>query len=111
MSVSEKRSESGVSSQLSIVHTERHDSGVYRCRAENAYGRDELLIYLAVQGELILISVTDLLLISTYFPVAVHYHIPINCRILHYIIIKRTTSLLSAYTSVHPHNRENTGDI
>ncbi|CAB3241311.1 unnamed protein product [Arctia plantaginis] len=49
MSVSEKRSESGVSSQLTIAHTERHDSGVFRCRAENAYGRDELLIYLAVQ--------------------------------------------------------------
>lgn len=50
MSVSEKRSESGASSQLSIAHAERQDSGVYRCRAENAYGRDELLIYLAVQG-------------------------------------------------------------
>lgn len=50
VSVSEKRSDSGVSSQLSIAHAERHDSGVYRCRAENAYGRDELLIYLAVQG-------------------------------------------------------------
>lgn len=50
VSVSEKRSENGVSSQLSIAHAERHDSGVYRCRAENAYGRDELLIYLAVQG-------------------------------------------------------------
>ncbi|XP_022821445.1 Down syndrome cell adhesion molecule-like protein Dscam2 [Spodoptera litura] len=49
VSVSEKRSDSGVSSQLSIAHAERHDSGVYRCRAENAYGRDELLIYLAVQ--------------------------------------------------------------
>lgn len=50
VSVSEKRSESGASSQLSIAHAERQDSGVYRCRAENAYGRDELLIYLAVQG-------------------------------------------------------------
>ncbi|CAG9796257.1 unnamed protein product [Diatraea saccharalis] len=49
VSVSEKRSDSGVSSQLTIAHAERHDSGVYRCRAENAYGRDELLIYLAVQ--------------------------------------------------------------
>ncbi|KAG7310281.1 hypothetical protein JYU34_003034 [Plutella xylostella] len=49
VSVSEKRSEGGASSQLSIAHAERHDSGVYRCRAENAYGRDELLIYLAVQ--------------------------------------------------------------
>ncbi|XP_037298795.1 Down syndrome cell adhesion molecule-like protein Dscam2 [Manduca sexta] len=49
VSVSEKRSDSGVSSQLTIAHAERPDSGVYRCRAENAYGRDELLIYLAVQ--------------------------------------------------------------
>ncbi|RVE43549.1 hypothetical protein evm_011807 [Chilo suppressalis] len=49
VSVSEKRSDSGVSSQLNIAHAERHDSGVYRCRAENSYGRDELLIYLAVQ--------------------------------------------------------------
>ncbi|XP_028161362.1 Down syndrome cell adhesion molecule-like protein Dscam2 [Ostrinia furnacalis] len=49
VSVTEKRSDNGVSSQLNIAHAERHDSGVYRCRAENAYGRDELLIYLAVQ--------------------------------------------------------------
>ncbi|XP_059046952.1 cell adhesion molecule Dscam2-like, partial [Achroia grisella] len=49
VSVSEKRSENGVSSQLNIAHAERRDSGVYRCRAENSYGRDELLIYLAVQ--------------------------------------------------------------
>ncbi|KOB72568.1 Down syndrome cell adhesion molecule-like protein, partial [Operophtera brumata] len=50
VSVSEKRSDSGVSSTLSIAHAARHDSGVYRCRADNAYGRDELLIYLAVQA-------------------------------------------------------------
>ncbi|CAG9581983.1 unnamed protein product [Danaus chrysippus] len=49
VSVSEKRSENGASSTLSITHAQRRDSGVYRCRAENAYGRDELLIYLAVQ--------------------------------------------------------------
>ncbi|CAH2101989.1 unnamed protein product [Euphydryas editha] len=49
VSVSEKRSESGASSTLTIAHAQRRDSGVYRCRAENAYGRDELLIYLAVQ--------------------------------------------------------------
>ncbi|CAG5008727.1 unnamed protein product [Parnassius apollo] len=49
ISVSEKRSDSGASSTLSIAHAQRRDSGVYRCRAENAYGRDELLIYLAVQ--------------------------------------------------------------
>ncbi|XP_053618370.1 cell adhesion molecule Dscam2-like isoform X1 [Plodia interpunctella] len=49
VSVKEQRSESGMSSQLNIAHAERRDSGVYRCRAENSYGRDELLIYLAVQ--------------------------------------------------------------
>ncbi|CAH2233234.1 jg20123 [Pararge aegeria aegeria] len=49
VSVSEKRSESGASSTLTVAHAQRRDSGVYRCRAENAYGRDELLIYLAVQ--------------------------------------------------------------
>ncbi|CAK1540394.1 unnamed protein product [Leptosia nina] len=49
VSVSEKRSENGASSELTIAHAQRRDSGVYRCRAENAYGRDELLIYLAVQ--------------------------------------------------------------
>nr|XP_026487100.1 Down syndrome cell adhesion molecule-like protein Dscam2 [Vanessa tameamea] len=49
VSVSEKRSESGASSTLTIAHAQRRDSGVYRCRAENAFGRDELLIYLAVQ--------------------------------------------------------------
>ncbi|XP_038220869.1 Down syndrome cell adhesion molecule-like protein Dscam2 [Zerene cesonia] len=49
ISVSEKRSENGAVSELNIAHAQRRDSGVYRCRAENAYGRDELLIYLAVQ--------------------------------------------------------------
>ncbi|XP_045772179.1 Down syndrome cell adhesion molecule-like protein Dscam2 isoform X1 [Maniola jurtina] len=49
VSVSEKRSDSGATSTLTIAHAQRRDSGVYRCRAENAYGRDELLIYLAVQ--------------------------------------------------------------
>ncbi|XP_072938506.1 cell adhesion molecule Dscam2-like [Epargyreus clarus] len=49
VSVSEKRSDSGASSTLTIAHAQRRDSGVYRCRAENSYGRDELLIYLAVQ--------------------------------------------------------------
>ncbi|VVC95273.1 unnamed protein product [Leptidea sinapis] len=36
VSVSEKRSENGASSELSIAHAQRSDSGVYRCRAENA---------------------------------------------------------------------------
>ncbi|KAL4702671.1 hypothetical protein ACJJTC_007102 [Scirpophaga incertulas] len=49
VTVSEQRGEHGVSSQLSVSAAQRRDSGVYRCRAENAYGRDELLLYLAVQ--------------------------------------------------------------
>lgn len=76
VSVSEKRSDSGASSQLGIAHAERQDSGVYRCRAENAYGRDELLIYLAVQGTnpivifftIVLILIMILNFTSTEFP-------------------------------------------
>lgn len=49
-----------MSSTLTIAHAARHDSGVYRCRAENSYGRDELLIYLAVQGEVMIVVKTSL---------------------------------------------------
>lgn len=42
--------DNGLKSQLSIAHTDRENSGVYRCQAENAFGRSEHLIYLAVQG-------------------------------------------------------------
>lgn len=37
-------------SELNIRQTDRQDSGLYKCQAENAFGRSELVIYLAVQG-------------------------------------------------------------
>lgn len=43
------KTEKGVVSQLTIVHSDRHDSGAYRCSAENPYGRAEQIIFLAVQ--------------------------------------------------------------
>ncbi|KAM8702920.1 hypothetical protein ACLKA7_005290 [Drosophila subpalustris] len=48
-SIAEMKTEKGVDSQLSIVHSDRHDSGAYRCLAQNPYGRAEHLIFLAVQ--------------------------------------------------------------
>lgn len=44
--------DNGLKSQLSIAHTDRENSGVYRCQAENAFGRSDHLIYLAVQGRI-----------------------------------------------------------
>ncbi|XP_076279934.1 Down syndrome cell adhesion molecule 3 isoform X5 [Lasioglossum baleicum] len=49
LSIRQIKAESGLKSQLSIDSSDRQDSGVYRCTAENAYGRSEHLIYLAVQ--------------------------------------------------------------
>lgn len=49
-SIAEMKTEKGVHSQLSISRSDRHDSGVYKCIAENPYGRSEQIIYLAVQG-------------------------------------------------------------
>ncbi|XP_034127418.1 Down syndrome cell adhesion molecule-like protein Dscam2 isoform X2 [Drosophila guanche] len=48
-SIAEMKTDKGVDSQLTIGHSDRHDSGVYRCVAENPYGRAEQIIYLAVQ--------------------------------------------------------------
>ncbi|XP_017047144.1 Down syndrome cell adhesion molecule-like protein Dscam2 isoform X1 [Drosophila ficusphila] len=48
-SIAEMKTEKGVDSQLTIGHSDRHDSGVYRCIAENPYGRAEQIIFLAVQ--------------------------------------------------------------
>lgn len=36
-------------SVVTISHTDRDDSGVYKCLAENAFGRSEHIINLAVQ--------------------------------------------------------------
>ncbi|XP_053986908.1 cell adhesion molecule Dscam2 isoform X2 [Hylaeus volcanicus] len=49
LSISQMKTEHGLKSQLSIGSSDRQDSGVYRCTADNAYGRSEHLIYLAVQ--------------------------------------------------------------
>ncbi|XP_047351251.1 Down syndrome cell adhesion molecule-like protein Dscam2 isoform X6 [Vespa velutina] len=49
LSISQIKTDNGLKSQLSISSSDRQDSGVYRCTANNAYGRSEHLIYLAVQ--------------------------------------------------------------
>lgn len=49
LNIAEVKIEGGVNSQLSISRTDRHDSGKYKCIAENPYGRSEQLIFLAVQ--------------------------------------------------------------
>ncbi|XP_059217414.1 cell adhesion molecule Dscam2 [Stomoxys calcitrans] len=48
-SIAEMKTEKGVDSQLTISRSDRHDSGIYKCVAENPYGRAEQVIYLAVQ--------------------------------------------------------------
>lgn len=42
---------SGAKSDLSIKTTDRTDSGLFSCRATNAFGSDETSINLIVQGE------------------------------------------------------------
>lgn len=54
--MSEVRTESGLRSQLSLSRAERRDSGVYRCQAENAFGRSEHLIYASVQGNIFMFN-------------------------------------------------------
>ncbi|XP_044594739.1 Down syndrome cell adhesion molecule-like protein Dscam2 [Cotesia glomerata] len=49
LSISQVKTDTGLKSQLSIGISDRQDSGIYRCTADNAYGRSEHLIYLAVQ--------------------------------------------------------------
>lgn len=51
ISIAEMKTENGVKSQLSLSRSDRHDSGKYRCVAENEFGRSEHLIFLAVQGK------------------------------------------------------------
>lgn len=52
LNIAEIKTENGVNSQLSISRTDRHDSGRYKCIAENPFGRSEHIIFLAVQGML-----------------------------------------------------------
>ncbi|XP_055715988.1 cell adhesion molecule Dscam2 isoform X2 [Phlebotomus papatasi] len=49
LNIAEIKTENGVNSQLSISRTDRHDSGRYKCIAENPFGRSEHTIFLAVQ--------------------------------------------------------------
>ncbi|XP_034948275.1 Down syndrome cell adhesion molecule-like protein Dscam2 isoform X1 [Chelonus insularis] len=49
LSISQVKTDTGLKSQLSIGGSDRHDSGIYRCTAENAFGKSEHIIYLAVQ--------------------------------------------------------------
>lgn len=54
LNIGEMKSDDGINSQLSISRTDRQDSGVYRCVAENLFGKSEHTIYLAVQGNTLL---------------------------------------------------------
>lgn len=51
LNIGEMKSEEGINSQLSISRSDRQDSGVYKCVAENLFGKSEHTIYLAVQGK------------------------------------------------------------
>lgn len=50
ISITEMQTTNGINSQLSITHSDRQDSGVYKCVAENPFGKSEYIIYVAVQG-------------------------------------------------------------
>lgn len=50
ISITEMQTTNGINSQLSITHSDRQDSGVYKCSAENPFGKSEHVIYVAVQG-------------------------------------------------------------
>lgn len=54
---------SGINSQLSITRSDRQDSGVYKCVAENPFGKSEHTIYVAVQGKFLTISPIHALLV------------------------------------------------
>lgn len=57
LSIGQIKTDNGLKSQLSIANSDRQDSGVYRCTADNLYGRSEHLIYLAVQGKAFLLLI------------------------------------------------------
>lgn len=47
--ITDTKIENGMKSQITISRADREDSGIYKCHAENAFGRSEHLINLAVQ--------------------------------------------------------------
>lgn len=51
ISINEMQVANGINSQLSITRSDRQDSGIYKCIAENPFGKSEHIIYLAVQGK------------------------------------------------------------
>ncbi|XP_055315179.1 cell adhesion molecule Dscam2 isoform X2 [Sitodiplosis mosellana] len=51
ISITEMQTTNGINSQLSITHSDRQDSGVYKCIAENPFGKSEHVIYVAVQEQ------------------------------------------------------------
>lgn len=48
--ITDLKIDTGLRSQFSILRADREDSGMYRCQAENAFGRAKHTIYFAVQG-------------------------------------------------------------
>lgn len=47
--VSKTKTENGLKSQVTVLHTDRDDSGSYKCIAENNFGKSQHVINLAVQ--------------------------------------------------------------
>jgi len=48
----ERQTPHGVSTELHLESLTRRDAGPYRCSASNDFGQDEMIIYLAVKGDL-----------------------------------------------------------
>lgn len=53
INIAEMKTDDGVNSQLTISHSDRHDSGQYKCAAENQYGKSEHFTFLRVQGKIL----------------------------------------------------------
>lgn len=47
--ITDTKIENGMKSQITISRADREDSGIYKCHAENAFGRNEHVINLTVQ--------------------------------------------------------------
>lgn len=82
ISIAEMKTDDGVKSQLSISRSDRHDSGKYKCVAENQYGKSEHVIYLAVQGELAMVWRRTFLQPNFTLPRAESPDAPTNLEVL-----------------------------